>query len=94
MKIYWEKYALGMLMVVAIVVHNNTTSIPISEMNWKHYFAVIMVVPGMVYFLLRINDTHSDIDSPFFTWKKFWLFFSLMLGFVVNLEAAILLGYI
>lgn len=94
MKIYWEKYALGMLIVVAIIVSNNTSTIPISEMNWKHYLAVLAIIPGMVYFSLRINETHSDLDSPILTWKKFWLFFSLLLGFVVNLAAAISLGYL
>jgi len=55
--------------------------------------AGIIILPSLLYFMERANDDYSDVSAPYFTWQRFWLFLSLIIGAISTFIAAILLGF-
>lgn len=92
MKKYLEKYTLGMVTVLIAIAVAQGPSISIVNMTWRHVIAGILILPALFYFIDRANDDYSDADTPYFTWQRFWLFISLLLGAIAALSAVILTG--
>ena len=90
MKKYLEKYVLGMVTVLIAIVVSEGPNIRIADMTWKHVIAGIIILPSFLYFMERVND---DFSEPYFTWQRFWLFLSLIIGAISTFIAAILLGF-
>ncbi|MGE8037222.1 hypothetical protein [Lysinibacillus sp. NPDC093692] len=94
MKKYLEKYAMGMIIATILLFIEEGPDLPLHLPIWKQLIVSFIILPSMWYLLERTNDNHSDIDTPYFTWQKFRLLLSLLLGIIATFIVADMLGYI
>lgn len=93
-KKYLEKYTMGMI-ITTVLLFSEEVGLPLKLPVWKQLILSLIFLPAMWYIFTRTNDRYStDVDENFFTWKKFGLFLSMVLGIVSTFVAATLLGYI